>query len=321
MKKYIVSSQESGQTLEKYVRKALSSAPLSFIYKLFRKRDIKVNGVRQNNKYVIKENDILEIYITDAQVEEFESHKGFEADNEIEPLIVYEDANILAVNKPRGTLVQKDSNSGFALDDKVINYLIYKNEYNPNDQTAFTPGPAHRLDRNTSGLVLFGKNNQTLQYLFSLFKDHNHIEKHYLVLVIGTIDEDGEINIPLKKDEKANKVFPSSLKEGGKTAKTIYKVVRKFKKYTLLDVTLVTGRTHQIRVHFAFIGHPVVGDSKYGDFALNDSFNKEYHFKNQFLHAYKIIFKDLIAPLEYLSNKEIRAEIGSNMKSILDSLE
>ena len=124
-------------------------------------------------------------------------------------------------------------------------------------------------------------------------------------LVKGEIFEDGEVNAPLKKDEETGKVIVDSVKDGAKRAKTIYKVVKRFNGYTLLDIILVTGRTHQIRVHMQYIGHPVIGDNKYGDFKENKYFEKNYGFVNQFLHAYKLVFKDVNAPIEYMKNKEI----------------
>lgn len=318
MKQFLVTSQESGQTLEKYVKKILNEVSLNIIYKLFRKKDIKVNGHWKDAKYVIHEGDEVKIYIQDELLNP--SSKKIVGRNTIENLVVYEDKNLLILNKPRGMLTQKANSRDYALDDRVIEYLVYKNEYSPEVNLAFTPGPAHRLDRNTSGLILFGKNIETLQYLFYLLKDKDELEKHYYTLVKGEIFEDGEVNAPLKKDEETGKVIVDSVKDGAKRAKTIYKVVKRFNGYTLLDITLVTGRTHQIRVHMQYIGHPVIGDNKYGDFKENKYFEKNYGFVNQFLHAYKLAFIDVNAPIEYMKNKEIIIELDKEYQNLLSKL-
>ena len=157
---------ESGQTLEKYVRKVLNTAPLSFIYKLFRKKDIKVNGHWEKEKYILNNGDEVSIYVTDAQLEEFNKKNDYQPNDSIKDWIIYEDKNILLINKPRGVLVQKDDHSSDkALDKLVIEYLMYKGEYDPQKEQGFKPGPAHRIDRNTSGIVIFGKNHASLVYL------------------------------------------------------------------------------------------------------------------------------------------------------------
>ena len=322
MRKYIIQKSEEGQTLEKYIQKLLKSAPNSFIYKLFRKKDIKVNGHHEDRKFVVSENDEIAIYIKEEQFEEFLKEKGYEANNQIQDWIVYEDENVLFINKPRGLLVQKSAPQDESLDQMVVEYLIYKGEYDPNKELAFKPGPAHRLDRNTSGIVVFGKNHQSLELLFELFKNHDLINKHYLALVVGQMEKDKDtINAPLRKDEKTNTVTVASLERGGKTAKTVYKVMKKYEDYSLLDVTLLTGRTHQIRVHLAYINHPIIGDEKYGDFQANRIFKNKYGFNKQFLHAYKIGFGDLPKPLTNLSRKEFVAEPREEIANILTMLD
>ena len=319
MREFIISSSENGLTLEKYVFKVLPAAPMSFIYKLFRKKDIKVNGHHQDKKYRVSANEVVAIYINDAQFDEFQKEKALEPNLKIKDWIIYEDKNVLFVNKPRGLLVQKSVPNDESLDQLVIEYLMATNQYNPNKELAFTPGPAHRLDRNTSGIVAFGKNHDTLTMLFDLFKNHDLINKHYLALVVGNVEKEKDIiTAPLKKDEKNNKVIVA---RDGKTAQTVYKVVKRYNGYTLLDVTLLTGRTHQIRVHMSYINHPVVGDSKYGNFEANREFKDKYHFANQFLHAYKIGFGDLKEPLTNLSRKEFTAEPREESANILTMLD
>ena len=319
MREFIINESENGLTLEKYVFKVLKNAPSSFIYKLFRKKDIKVNGHHQDKKYRLNNNDVVAIYATEQQFEEFEKEKALEANLKIKDWIVYEDKNVLFVNKPRGLLVQKSNPRDESLDQLVVEYLMATNQYDPNKEKGFIPGPAHRLDRNTSGLVAFGKNHASLELLFELFKNHDLINKHYLALVVGQMEnEKGTIDAPLKKDEETNTV---KVAKNGKTAKTVYKLIKKYDEFSLLDVTLLTGRTHQIRVHMAYINHPIVGDAKYGNFAVNKEFKQKYGFSSQFLHAYKMGFGDLPEPLSNLSRKEFTAEPREDIANILTKLD
>lgn len=319
MRTFIIHQSEEGQTLEKYIQKLLVSAPMSFIYKLFRKKDIKVNGHHEDRKFIISTNDEVSIYIKEEQFVEFLKEKEIQGSDAIKEWIVYEDKNVLFINKPRGLLVQKSAPQDKSLDQMVCEYLIYKGEYQPNEEIGFKPGPAHRLDRNTSGIVAFGKTHDALELLFELFKDHELINKHYLALVVGQVEKDkGVVDVPLLKDEENNIV---KVARNGKTAKTVYKLIKKYDDYSLLDVTLLTGRTHQIRVHLSYINHPIVGDSKYGNFNANRIFKEKYHFANQFLHAYKLGFGDLPQPLTNLSRKEFTAEPNEEIANILTMLE
>lgn len=318
MKNYIVEKSESGQTLEKFIKKSIPGLPLSYIEKLFRKKDIKINGHWEAKKAIVKENDEVSVYITDVDYDRFTGDKkDIKSDNYIEQYIVYEDENILIINKPRGMLVQKDKASGKALDDLVLSYLKYKGEYDETNK-AFTPGPAHRLDRNTAGLVIFGKNILTLQYLMAIMQDKSRIEKRYLALVKGVIDKPGKVEVPLRKIENKSLVVVDSVKNGAKEAITLYEPIKKYKEYTLLSVQLLTGRTHQIRVHMAYINHPVIGDNKYGDFLLNKRIEKEYGLVNQFLVANYLKFHNLDFPLDYLNEKEFKIDVPNDIVQILN---
>ena len=309
----IVKKEESGQTLEKYVRKILSQAPVSFIYKLFRKKDVKINGHWQDLKYIINEGEEVKIFVTDQQLEEFKSQKQSKALEDISSWIIYEDDNILLVNKPRGVLVQKDSSNDDALDEMVLSYL----NYDSSSLQAYKPAPAHRLDRNTAGIVVFGKNIQTLRSLADALNDKKQVSKRYLTLVKGEVERDGEVDAPLEKNAKNGRVY---VNENGKPSLTRYKVVKRLNGYTLLEVELLTGRTHQIRVHMAYINHPVVGDSKYGDFQLNKEIEDKYGFKNQFLVAYQICFNHLDSNLKYLSGKRFEIPLPEDLNNLLIKL-
>ncbi|MDD6301923.1 MAG: RluA family pseudouridine synthase [Bacillales bacterium] len=320
MKQVTINKNQEGQTIYKFVKKYLKDAPISFIEKLFRIKDVKVNGVRVNKNYVIFDQDVVQLYVTDAQLEEFNKPRQIEKMKN-KPAIIYEDENILICNKPSGLLVHGDEKEKrITLTNIVNSYLYEKNEFDPAMNEGFIPGPAHRIDRNTSGLVIFGKNIKALQSLEELFKERDNIEKHYLALVCGRLTEEGTINKPLCKDEKQGKVYIRSLEKGGKTAITKYSIEEIFKDTTLVKAELITGRTHQIRVHFASINHPLVGDSKYGDFQKNKEFKQRFNYEGQFLHAHEFRFKKIDGFLSYLSNKVFFAPLGEKEKNIIQDL-
>lgn len=315
MQKFIVSELESGQTLEKFVRKVLKDAPLSAIYKLFRKKDVKVNGHWQDAKYIISNGEEITIYIKDEQYDEFKKKQKVVATDKIKSWIIYEDENVLLINKPRGVLVQKDSKDDEALDDMVVSYLSEKQEYNPN--SGYVPAPAHRLDRNTAGIIIFGKNLPTLQYLSKIITDKDKINKKYITLVKGHIDKEGEISLPLLKKQTHVDVDY----QNGKEAITRYKLIRYIGDYSLVEVELLTGRTHQIRVHFSKTGYPVVGDAKYGDFKLNKEIEEKYNFKNQFLVSYRLSFNNVDGPLKKLNKKSFEISLPNDLVELLSKLE
>ena len=224
--------------------------------------------------------------------------------------IVYDDDNLLIINKPRGLLLQRDDNPTHeSLDVMVGDYL------------KMTAMPIHRLDKDTSGLCIFAKNKKAVDEMGKIFNDHSQIEKHYLVLVTGVIDEDGVVDAPLRKSFEKKKMIVAPLKSGAKSAVTKYHILNKYKDYTLLDVELLTGRTHQIRAHMSYIRHHVVGDSKYGDYKVNNVFKRIFNFENQFLHASKIKFLDIKGPLNYLKNREFTAHLPVELEEILKKLD
>jgi len=231
-------------------------------------------------------------------------------DLDIKTIVIYEDDNFVIVNKPRGLLLQQDGDVSHPSLDILISEYLGK-----------TAMPVHRLDKDTSGICVFAKNNKAADEMGKIFNDHSQIEKHYLTLVSGQINEDGVVDAPLRKSFERKKMVVAPLKSGAKTAITRYHPIKNFNDYTLLDISLLTGRTHQIRAHMSYIRHHVVGDIKYGDYKINNVFKREFDFENQFLHAYKLKFLDIKGPLNYLKNREFSCNLPPELEEILKKLD
>ena len=314
-----VTAANSGQKAEKFVKHYLKDAPLGFIYKAFRKKDIKVNGHWVKKDFVVQEGDVLRIYVTDQQLEDFKKPRPVEK-KEFPYEIVYEDKNVLLVNKPKGILVYGDKTGvRETLGNAVLDYLYLKGEYDP-DSSSFTHSPAHRLDRNTSGLVIYGKTDAALKELTELFKQRDQLKKRYLALVLGDMSGVGDIDKPLRKDAMSGRVSVCPIEKGGKTALTHYEVKKRYGDYSLVELDLITGRTHQIRVHLASIGHPIVGDEKYGDFASCRLVKKLTGLDSQFLHAYSMSFGHVGGCLANLEGKTFTAPLPESYQRIIDLL-
>ncbi len=304
-----ISSNDQNKRLDKFVKKYLSNAPDSFIYKLFRKKDVKVNKKPKPIDYITQVGDVITIYITKEQEESFIEKKNVETSSSMDFKVIYEDDNILVVNKPTNLLVH-DGDDKLKNDDtltkQVLNYLISTNSYNPHKENIFIPALAHRIDRNTSGLVVFGKTSIALQELFKAFKNHDGMDKEYETLVCGKVTEKGKIEAKLIKNEKTKIVNVDET--NGLKALTLYTPIKVYQDVSLLSVKILTGRTHQIRVHLKHINHPLVGDQKYGN-RNSDMLAKKYNMNGYFLHAKKLCFHNLENELSYLNDKEFVAPL------------
>lgn len=318
---YTITNKDCNQRIDKFLKRMLKDAPVSFLYKMFRQKDVKVNGKKANIDYILKEGDVVDIYLKKDLLNQFHKEALLRPVKADFP-ILYEDDNILVIDKPKGLLVHGDEGEKrITLQNMVLNYLKDKREWDPDSLTGFIPSPAHRLDRNTSGIVIFGKNLPALQKLLTLFRERTQIEKRYTLLVRGTTSERGEINYPLIKDSNKKMVKVGTIQKGAKPALTRFHRIKSYTcGFSLVEAELLTGRTHQLRVHFAAIGHPIVGDSKYGDFKVNENFEKLYGLKNQFLHASYFKFDKIDGVLSYLSGKEFNSSLPEKEQKILSSI-
>lgn len=321
MYKVVVDKNSDGQRADKFVKKLLPLAPNSFIYKMFRKKDIKCNGKKITEQTMVYQGDVVEMFLYEDKVKEFQNEIRIEQ----VPVtfdVIYEDDNILIVNKPSGLLLHEDDKEKKnTLANQVLAYLYQKGEYDPNQSQGFVPGPVHRLDRNTSGMVIFGKTFEALKNLNEMVRLRHCIEKQYLTVVKGEMKGDGHLIGYMKKDEDKQKCFMVSKETpGALTMETKYHVLKAKNGYSYVEVTLVTGRTHQIRLHMSSISHPVIGDRKYGDFEVNKMIKEKYHLSSQLLHAYRLTFKKCIGNLAYLQGKSFTAPVSGKFSQIIQDL-
>ena len=316
MKEIIIDTNEAGQRLDKFLGKYLNEASKSFYYKMLRKKNIVLNDKKASGNEKLSVGDSVKLYLSDETIEKFSSIRIQKASSELD--IIYEDENILLINKPVGMLSQKAKNNDVSLVEHLENYLLSTGALTTESFRTFRPSICNRLDRNTSGIVVAGKTLSGLQAMGELFKTRN-LKKYYWCLVRGILKEGQFIKGYLKKDVRANtvtissKMLPDSL-----PVETEYRPLAYADGVTLLEVHLITGRTHQIRAHLASINHPIVGDMKYGDTGINQRYLKECALKSQLLHARRIEFPYLGGVLSKVSEKSFTADLPDNFCQILE---
>lgn len=307
MKSFIINQNDSGQRLDKFITKTAPKLPKSLLYKYIRLKRIKINRKRAEISTKLNVGDVVDMYINDEFFEEKPKTYDFMlASKKLN--IIYEDENIILIDKPEGLIVHPDKNEyNDTLITRIQRYLFEKGEYNPDDENTFTPSLANRIDRNTGGIVIAAKNAETLRILNEKIK-RREIDKFYLCLVHGILDkkEDTLVAYHIKDEEKNTVKISNKPFENSKTIKTKYKVLKEKNNISLLEIELLTGRTHQIRAHFSHIGHALVGDGKYG----KNKFDRKKGFVHQALYSYKLRFnfKTDSGILEYLNQKEFHVE-------------
>lgn len=318
MQSIIVSKNEANQRLDKLLAKYLNKAPKSFLYKMLRKKNITLNGKKADGSEKLSERDEIKLFLADETIAKFSEVSVDEVEKEIH--IIYEDENILLINKEVGMLSQKAEQTDVSLVECIISYLLKSNQLTIEELRSFKPSISNRLDRNTSGLVVAGKTLIGLQTMAKLFKDRT-IDKYYHCIVKGKVEKQQRIEGYLYKDEKTNKVSISDYPvEGADPIATEYVPLKTNGTYTLLQVKLITGKTHQIRAHLQSIGHPIIGDYKYGNRGVNELMKKQFSLENQLLHAYCLRFPKIDGACVNLSEKEFIATRPALFEKIIKTI-
>ena len=303
-----VKRNDAGQRLDKFLTKAVKGLPLSLMYKYIRTKKIKVNRARTQQNYMLCEGDEIQLFIREEFFASPESDHG--ALQRIQPKldIVYEDENIMLLNKRPGVLVHEDTAAAEnTLIMHVKAYLAQKGEYDPENEQSFAPSLCNRIDRNTGGIVIAAKNAEALREMNERIRN-DELRKCYLCAVHGVPQKKtATLTAYLKKNSADNMVDISDKRlQGYKEIITKYRVLREKNGNALMEIELITGRTHQIRAHMAHIGHPLLGDGKYG---VNRS-DRQKGYKYQALYAFQLRFKetDREGALKYLENKQFEID-------------
>ena len=301
MREIRISETNAGGRTDKTVMKYLDKAPSGFVYKMLRKKNIVLNGKKASGAEITSPGDIIKLYLADETIDKFRSEKNAKAVSIPNDMIVFEDENIIALNKPAGMLSQRSAPGDKSLNDLLTGYLT--------GDDLFRPGISNRLDRNTSGIVIAGKNPASVRILNSAIKERK-IQKLYICAVKGNMPEKGNLTGYILKNEEQNKAkvlnwIPEEDPDKYSVIRTGFKRISQNDDISLLLVDLITGKSHQIRSHFASLGHPLIGDMKYGDYSLNKKYYDKYRINRQLLHAWKMEFKGMDGILEYLNGQTI----------------
>lgn len=318
MQSVTIGNNQAGQRLDKFLKKQLPEAGSSFLYKMLRKKNITLNGKKAEGKEMLSVGDKVCFFFSDETFAKFAGkasahavcesayEKAYSSLKNI--TVLYEDSHVLILNKPAGILTQKASDSDLSLNEWLIGYLLQTGEISFKELQTFHPSVCNRLDRNTSGIVLCGKSLEGSQLLSRMIKERT-IRKFYRTICLGTLKDDRILEGYLSKNEASNRVTISSEKTSSDSTyiKTAYHPIVTNNNFSLLEVELITGKTHQIRAHLSSIGHPLIGDYKYGISKMNQRLKQEYGLNAHLLHAYRVEFPTDPSLQDSLSGKVITA--------------
>ena len=316
MRELVISKYEAGQRFDKFLAKYMELAPKSFFYKMMRKKNITLNGKKAAGNEKLEKGDTVKLFLSEETIEGFREKKKRAVHTGAKLDILYEDEQVMLINKPAGMLSQKAEKGDISMVEHLISHLLDTGEVTEEMLKTFRPSLCNRLDRNTSGIVAAGKTLQGLQMLSGLFKERT-LHKYYLCIVKGVIKEEQDVRGWLLKNEKTNQVriFKNEPKDA-RPIHTKYRPLADNGQETLLEIELLTGRTHQIRAHLSYMGHPIFGDPKYGDAVLNKKLTSGYGLHMQLLHAWHLVFPELSGDFEGLSGKSIYAPAPKQFVSI-----
>lgn len=319
MKEIVIGKNQAGQRFDKYLKKLLCNADSSFIYKMLRKKNILLNDRKAQGTEKLEIDDRVKLFFSDETFSKFSNGEEKTEKNANLPAvdlnhlpfqIIYESEDILVINKPSGMLSQKAKKEDVSANEYILSYLLKKGDISGRELSTFRPSVCNRLDRNTSGIIIAGKTLKGLQEMSQELKSRS-LKKYYYALVKGRVTKTCRLKGYLMKDEKTNRVHVSEdcVWGEGKAIETEYIPLGGNREVTLLKIHLITGRSHQIRGHLAFLGHPIVGDYKYGDKKINEKYRENYGVTAQLLHAHTLVLKD---------GKKITAPLPQVFANILD---
>ncbi len=317
MRQLIIHKNDENQRLDKYLKKYFREAPGSFIYKMLRKKNIVLNGKKADGTEKLCAGDEIKLFLADDTIEKFtkgaEKQEVFLVPTMKSLDILFEDENLLLLNKPAGELSQKAEAKDVSMNEYALGYLQQTGAVTEESMKVFRPSVCNRLDRNTSGILIVAKNYQAAREFGEALQKRT-IRKFYRCIVKGEVKKAETIHGYLLKNEKTNQVqIFKEMREGASEIHTAYRPVKYENGLTLLEVHLITGRTHQIRAHLNSIGHPILGDPKYGD----QRFSEKYHVRYQMLHAYRLELDGFRGEFEKYNGQVICAAVPQVFNRII----